>query len=494
MRMIVKKSKMTTGGPLIALIHDKDAKDLNLKSGDRVQITTKKDQIVCVIDVDKGSIIETGEILLFYETSKLINDREVEISYYPKPKSIEYIKKKLKGIELEKEEIYEITKDIVQGNLTETELTYFVSANYIHEMSMNEVVATTNAMVETGERLIFNDNFVTADKHCIGGVAGNRTTPIVVPIVACAGVRMPKTSSRSITSPSGTADTMEVMCNVDINIEKMKEIISKENGCLVWGGASQLAPADDKIIKIEHAMSLDPTGQLLASILAKKKSVSATHILIDIPWGKGAKIEEKAKALKLKKLFETLGRRLDMYIKVVLTSGVNPIGRGIGPSLEAKDILYVLSNDSRAPKDLKEKSLEMAGEILEMAGKVGKGKGIQEARKILESGQAYNRFIHILKLQGLKNADPDKIPIAKYKEVILANKTGQVLSISNDLITKAARATGAPFDKAAGIFIHKQPNELVNQDEVIFSVYAESEDKLNVALEILKDKNLYKIK
>lgn len=494
MRMIVKKSKMSTGGPLISLIHKKDAKDMNIKSGDRILIKTKKDEIVSVIDVDNGNIIEDGEILLYLETSKYISDREVEILYYPKPKSIEYIRKKLKGNELENEEILEITKDIVKGHLTESELTYFVSANYIHEMSMNEVVAMTNAMVDTGRKLAFDDNFITVDKHCIGGVAGNRTTPIVVPIVACAGIRMPKTSSRSITSPSGTADTMEVMCNVDVDIEKMQEIIAKENGCLVWGGSSDLAPADDKIIKIEHTMSLDPTGQLLSSIMAKKKSVSATHVLIDIPWGKGAKIEEKSKAQKLKKLFETVGRRLDMYVKVILSPGSNPIGRGIGPALEAKDILYVLNNDSRAPKDLKEKSLAVAGEILEMAGKVGKGKGQNEAKKILESGQAYNRFLHILKLQGFKNADPDKIPKAKYKEIILANKTGQVQSISNDLITKAARATGAPFDKEAGIYIHKQPSELVNKDEVMFTIYAQSEGKLNVAIEILKNKNLYKIK
>lgn len=493
MKLKFKKTQISTGGPLISLIHHDDALKLNIKSGDRVKISFMGKSVVSVVDIG-NSVVEPGEIMGFKEVSEQIDVEKVEVDYYHKPKSIEFIQKKLKGKELEPEEMYEIVKDIVDGKLTTTELTYFVSSTYIHEMSMNEVVSMTNAMVDTGEKLEFDGNDIILDKHCIGGVAGNRTTPIVVPIIAAAGLRIPKTSSRSITSPAGTADTMEVLCNVNVEQKTMKEIVLKENGCLVWGGSSTLAPADDKIIKIEHVMSLDPTGQLLASIMAKKKSVSATHVLIDIPWGKGAKIEEKSKANRLKKLFEQLGRRLDMYVKVVLTPGSNPIGKGIGPTLEAKDILYVLKNDQRAPRDLKEKSIMLAGQLLEMAGKVPRGKGEMEAKKILETGKAYHRFHNILKLQGFKLDDPDKIPVAKYKEVILADRSGKLLSMSNNLITTSARASGAPFDSTAGIYIHKQVGDLVNKDEVLLTVYAESEGKLNDALEVLKDKSLYKIK
>ena len=223
----------------------------------------------------------------------------------------------------------------------------------MHELDINESVSLTKAMINTGEILKLN-KYPVMDMHCIGGVAGNRTTMIIVPIVASAGLTIPKTSSRSITSPAGTADTMEVLSNVSFSIKEIKKVIRKTNACLVWGGSVNLAPADDKIIRIEHPVSLDPEGQLLASILAKKRSASATHLLIDIPIGKGSKIENRKKALHLKRLFESISKKLGIKIKVIITDGSQPVGNGIGPGLEARDVLWVLKNDSKQPLDLKD--------------------------------------------------------------------------------------------------------------------------------------------
>ena len=123
------------------------------------------------------------------------------------------------------------------------------------------------------------------DKHSIGGVPGNRTTMIIRPIVASQGIKIPKTSSRAITSPSGTADTGEVLCPVNLSKEKIKSIVNKYHGCMAWGGSFNLAPADDKIIKVEKPLSIDAEGQMLASIMAKKISVGSNHVVIDLPIG-----------------------------------------------------------------------------------------------------------------------------------------------------------------------------------------------------------------
>src|SRR5579863_5627142 len=129
-------------------------------------------------------------------------------------------------------------------------------------------------MAQAGTQLKW-DRPIVVDKHCIGGIPGNRTTMIVVPIVAALGLTFPKTSSRAITSPAGTADTMGMLADVSLSSDRIYEVIRKTGGCIVWGGALELAPADDVLIAVERPMELDTEAQMVASILAKKKTVSA---------------------------------------------------------------------------------------------------------------------------------------------------------------------------------------------------------------------------
>jgi putative thymidine phosphorylase len=412
----------------------------------------------------------------------------ITLTVESKPKSIQYIKKKLKGNKLDYNEIHTIIKDIVDNKLTNIEMTYFVASTYIHELTINETVDLTNAIINTGTVLKIN-RYPIVDKHCIGGVAGNRTTMVVVPILAAAGLIMPKTSSRSITSPAGTADTMEVLCNVSFDTKQLKKIINKTNACMVWGGAVNLAPADDKIIKVEHPVSLDPVGQLLASILAKKKSVSTTHLLIDIPVGKGAKIEHRRDAEKLKRRFEIIGKKLGFVLKVVITDGKQPIGNGIGPALEARDVLKVFLNARDAPQDLKEKSIEIAGEILELAKKVKKGYGQKLAKDLVESGMAYKKFIEIIKAQGGKEITPDKIKIGKYKHNIRAKKDGTINHINGKAISKIAKIAGAPKDQGAGIYLNVHLKYKVKKGDILYTIYSDSKEKLKYALHVTEELN-----
>jgi putative thymidine phosphorylase len=484
MRLKVKKLNLTTSGPLVAILNKKDAKALNIDSSDRITLKKikKNEQITCVVNITSKNI-KKGEIGLFEEPAnelKIPDKTHVNVSLSEKPESLQYIKLKLEGKELDEYQIDTIIRDILENKLSEIEMSFFIASTYPNKLSFNETVALTKSIINNSETLNFKDKIII-DKHCIGGIPGNRTTPIIVSIIASLGYKMPKTSSRSITSPSGTADTMEVLTKVSLPTEKIKKIVKKTNGCFVWGGAINLAAADDKLIKIRHPLSLDPKGMLLASILAKKKTVSATHILIDIPFGKNAKVT-KIEAKKLKKNFLKLGKELKLKIKVILTDGSQPIGNGIGPALEASDIISVLKG--KGPRDLREKSIYMSTEILKML-KVSKAK--KKVLEVLNNGTAYLKFREIIKAQGGLNRPI--LPLAKHFFEYKAKKEGTIKEIHNKKIAKVAKVAGAPEDKTAGIYLRVKNKEKVKKNQILFTIYAESQAKLDHAIKETKKEN-----
>jgi len=497
MKLKIKEIKIKTGGPLVAVMNYKDAEMFDLHQGDRIEVKCGRKKAIAILDISlEGGLVNKGYLGVFSEIKENINvssGKIVDINIVPKPESLSFIKKKMDGGILNKKEINAIIQDVVDNRLTEFELAFFVAGSYMRPMNERETIDLTKAMVRTGDVLNLKEKKIV-DKHCIGGVAGNRTTMIVTPIIAAAGLMMPKTSSRSITSPAGTADTVEVLCDVSFSMEKIKKILKKANGCMVWGGAMNLAPADDKIIKIEHPFDIDARSQLLASILAKKSSVGATHVLIDIPTGKGSKMENKKQADSLKHDFEKIGKKLGMNIKVIFTNGTEPIGNGIGPILEAQDVLFVLRNDPKAPLDLRKKSLKLAGIMLEMVGKAKVGQGERMATNILDTGKAYVKFIEIIKLQNGKEVIPEDLKPGKYKKDVRAWKTGKVSRIGNREISKIARIAGAPNDKGAGIYLYKKKNTYVNKGEILFTIYANNKDKLKFAVEAHKSIDCFGIK
>jgi len=490
MKFKIKDMDIATGGIKIVLMNSTDSLSMDLHPGDRVEVKKGKHSTTAIVDIGESEkAVPVGCLGVFEEVLDALKAKDndnIEVLIEEKPKSVMFIKKKMDKKELTYDEIYEIVKDITKDKLTDIEITYFVSASYTNGLSTKEIVDLTKAMIETGDRLKFKSKRVF-DKHCIGGVAGNRTTMLVVPIVAAGGIIIPKTSSRAITSPAGTADTMEVLANVTLDIKKVQTVVNKTNACMVWGGAINLAPADDKIIEVEHPLSIDAEGQLISSILAKKGSVSATDVLIDIPVGKGAKIEDKRHAIKLSHLFEKIGKQMGMRVKCVITNGSEPIGFGIGPALEAKDVLYVLLNNEKQPIDLRNKAIEMAGYIFEMAGKAKKGKGSHLANELLVSGKAYTKFCEIVKAQGGKNPDPDKIMLGKHSAEILSKKFGTIRHIDNKAISKVAKFAGAPKDKGAGVFLHKHLGEEIRTGDKLLTIYAQNKEKLKYALDTWKE-------
>jgi len=313
---------------------------------------------------------------------------------------------------------------------------------------------------------------------------------VIIPIVTAAGIAMPKTSSRAITSPAGTADTMESLANVIVEAPKLKKIVDKVGGFMTWGGGVDLAAADDKMIQARHPLSLDPQGMLLASIMAKKFSVSANRVLIDIPIGPQVKIKTRKEANNLKKRFLKLGKALGMRVKVIFTNGDEPIGRGIGPNLEAMDVMKVLQNEPDAPKELREKSLEMAGMLLEMCGKALPLRGKSLATKILDSGKAYEQMMKIIDAQGRKKT---ALRPGKFSKTIKALKSGTVSEINNSLVSHVARTAGAPKDPTAGMYMHKKLHDKVSKGEPLYTIYADSEERLSYTSEYPLNK-VYTIK
>ncbi|MEK6983170.1 MAG: AMP phosphorylase [Nanoarchaeota archaeon] len=494
MKLKVKDIDIASGGPLIVVINSDDAAKLDLHVMDRVKIKKGNKVETVVVDIAQSAkIVPRGKIGVFEEvvrSLKLKNNDGVDISIARKPLSIEFIKKKLDGEMLTKKELDQIVWDIVHNKLSAVELAYFIAACYTNVMSTEETILLTKAMVKHGDTLRFN-KYPVIDKHSIGGIPGNRTTLVIVPIIAAAGYYIPKTSSRSITSPAGTADTMEVLSGVIFPINKMKEIVLKTKGCIVWGGSLNLAPADDKIIAVERPLEIDAESQLLASIMAKKHSVSSTHILIDVPTGKDAKVKNKFEAIRLKKEFEKIGKRLKKHIKVLITDGKQPIGHGIGPALEARDVLWLLKRDPRRPLDLEKKCLMMCANIF---GMVGLKDGYKKALEILNSGKAYQKMVEIMQAQGGREIAAEDIQIGRYTHDVLATKSGRISSIDNLAVSRIARIAGAPHDKGAGIYLYKHVGDKVIRGEKVFTIYAETKRELIYASDVAKQSKVFVVK
>ncbi|MFH1222657.1 MAG: AMP phosphorylase [Candidatus Micrarchaeota archaeon] len=481
----VKNIGILTGKNIIVL-NRTEAIGHDIYEGYRTAVHKGKEEIIALVDLSE-QIVKPGEVGVYSEIAKEFNLKEgdkVEIVHMDRPDSITFIKKKLDKGTLTEEEIKVIVEEIMDNELSEIEISAWISAAYINGLSDSEVVALANCTVNSGEKLDLGKKPIV-DKHCIGGVAGNRTTMVITPIIAAAGLYIPKTSSRSITSASGTADTMEVLCNVTFSMEELRRMVLKIKGAIVWGGGMKLAPVDDKLIRIRHPLSLDPEGMLLASILGKKKAVGAEYVIVDIPVGRGVKVPFYQRGEELGKHFLRIGSSLGMKVEALITDGAEPVGSGIGPALECVDVLKVLSGEG--PEDLRHKSILMAGKLLELSGKARKDQGYKIAEELLLSGKALNKFKQIIEEQGGNpNVKISDLPIGQYTHTVKAETKGTIYHIDNHTMAKIARIAGAPRAKGAGVLLHRMRGEHIVPGDPLFTIYAESEQMLDYAIKALE--------
>lgn len=481
MLLIATPLRIEASKPIVVLSRE-DADEIGVKALERVEVSSGRSRAQAIVNVGEG-IVERGEAGIhasLFRQMGISKGQSVDVVPADAPKSLVFIRKKLQGCQLSREEMRAVVQDVVQNRLSDVEMTAFVTALHNRGLSMDEATALSMSMAETGKRLAIGRKPVF-DKHSIGGIPGDKTSMLVVPIVAAAGLTIPKTSSRAITAPAGTADRMECLAPVCHSMEEIARIVRKTSGCLVWGGAIDMAPADDAFIKIEYPLSIDPL--LLPSVMSKKKAAGASYLAIDIPTGRGAKTKTVGEAQALARQFITLGSNLGIKVSCSSTYGDQPLGHGIGPALEAREALETLIKGT-GPPDLVEKACHLAGVLLRFSG-VRDGEAY--ARRILKSGRALAKMRQIIDAQGGDpGIKPSDIPVGGRHVKIEADRPGRVWWVNNGIISSIARAAGSPRDKGAGILLHRKIGDGVSKGDVLFEIYAEKVHKLELALEVAK--------
>lgn len=481
MKLKAKFIDWSAGLP-VAMMNKKTASKMGVNT--RGRISLKKDskdapEYSTLVDIIEG-LVKEDEIAISKEMKEKMHVSKegqlVEVNLTGSPNSLKFVKNKLENKRLSKKEVEEIISDIVSNELSQPETALFISAMYVNGMTFKETTYLIDSIIKKGHTLNLK-NKIVADKHSIGGIPGNRTTPLVVAICAAEGLTMPKNSSKAITSAAGTADTVETLTDVEFSVEKLEKIVKKTGASLAWGGSVGMVPADSKIIRVEKMIQLDPRAQLLASIMSKKLAVGSNHIIIDIPYGSTAKVTKK-EAENLKKEFKKLAKHYDIEMEVVLTKADGPIGKGIGPVLEMKDILGILDPEKKGPRDLEDKAVFLAGNLLEMSDKAEKGKGEQKARETLHSGKAFKKFEEIIKSQ---NGKIEELEPGKHKKEVYAGKSGKIKNIDNELVNLVARNAGCPADKKAGICLAVEKGEEVKKNQKLFTIFAESKSRIETA-------------
>ena len=402
----------------------------------------------------------------------------IVVRHPPALASMSDMRRRIYGRRLGAGEMEAIIRDVAAGRYSDVHLAAFLTACSALPLDLDEVVYLTRAMVSAGQRLEWPARMVI-DKHSVGGLPGNRTTPIVVAILAAHGLVIPKTSSRAITSPAGTADVMETLTNVDLDLAAMRRVIERENGCLVWGAAVNLSPADDVLIRVERVLDIDTQGQLVASVLSKKIAAGSTHVVIDIPVGPTAKVRSGEEAEALSAMLVAVGQACGIEVRCVITDGAQPVGRGIGPALEARDVLAVLQGAGSAPADLRRRACLLAGAALELAGAAGAGEGLEAAQATLADGRAWSKFQRICEAQGGLREPPR----SSVTRPILAQRPGRLVAINNRTLARLAKLAGAPDTKAAGVELHVRLGAEISADEPLLTVHAEAPGELAYALD-----------
>ena len=441
----------------------------------KIEVRANGRRILATVNVvDDPAIVGCHELGLSEDAFAQLgvdNGHTVSVAQAEPPESMGALFRKIASERLTREDFGAIVRDIADHRYSKIELTAFVVACHRSELDREEVFFLTDAMVASGRRLDWHEPLVV-DTHCIGGIPGNRTTMLVVPIVAAHGMLCPKTSSRAITSPAGTADTMEVLAKVELPLEQLADIVRDYRGCLAWGGTANLSPADDVLISVERPLSIDSAGQMVASILSKKVAAGATHLVLDIPIGPTAKVRSMPDAQRLRRLFEYVARRMGLSLDVVITDGRQPVGNGVGPVLEARDVMRVLQNDPRAPDDLRQKALRLAGRLIECDPDVRGGDGYPIARDILDSGRALARMNAIIAAQGSTGFDHNHPALGALTLNVVAPASGVVAGIDNYQIARVARLAGAPKVPGAGVDLMHKLGDTVAAGDLLYRVHA----------------------
>ncbi|WP_342655181.1 phosphonate metabolism protein/1,5-bisphosphokinase (PRPP-forming) PhnN [Pseudomonas sp. F3-2] len=481
-RLRLRRVPVSTGLERVAYLpmHSAVLSAADYLGGSKVDLLVDgKSLSVQIHGLDSATLLAADEIGLSEEAFahwNVAEGAEIALRRTPSPASRQALIKKVQGHELGEAEYDMLLRDIIEGRYTDGEISAFlVSAT--RGLSDAEVIALAKVRTRFTPTLHW-DRPIVVDKHSMGGVPGSRITLLVVPIVAAHGMAMPKTSSRAITSAAGTADAMEAVARVDLTVEDVQRCVEQAGACIAWNGRLNHSVVDDVMNAITRPLGIDSNRWSVASILSKKLTAGSTHVVVDIPYGPRTKLKTQAHARELGDLFERVGAGLGLTVVAFATDGSRPIGRGIGPSLEVRDVRQVLDNDPTAPQDLRDKAVFFAGQILAWDPAVGSVEAGRElAASLLSSGAARAAFERIIDAQGRKTpALPGKMTYAVH-----ANAEGRVTELDGWRIGEIARRAGAPLDKTAGIDLSVRQGDNVTKGQVLYVIHGSNAADLESA-------------
>lgn len=469
-------------GEDFVFLHPNDATMLELLPSSLLRITSKVtgQTVTGRVMVSANFVPKQGSVgipKLFHNHFPADELVEVLPVHFEEGKGI--LTKMLHNQQLSDEEIKLFIEGITNHEVTSIQTSAFMLTQHFKSIDLKEVEVIAKAFADSGNK--FEWKGPVYDKHSIGGVPGNKVSLLIVPILAAAGLLVPKVSTKAITSASGTVDTMGLLTNVDFNPDELYEICSKTKGAIVSGERLKIAPTIDVIIEqAGYPLGIDPPSLILAGITSKKVAMGVDFLVLDVPVGKTNETKfNLSEGRAWGRTFVDLAQSLGMTAKIGLTYGSVPVGHTIGPALEAREGLSTLMDPKHAPNSLVEKSTALAGLVFEMAGMSNRGHGQSYALEILQSGKAYAKMRSIIEAQGGDpEIKPEDIPLAPHSVDITAPANGWPVEIKNKALTAVARAAGAPVHPGAGVEILTK-KESVKKGEVIMRVYAHSDSAID---------------
>lgn len=388
---------------------------------------------------------------------------------------LDIINKKANNYELTKEELETIFMGYLKDEVKDYQMSAFLMAICINDMSDSEIFALTDIFIRSGE--VLDLSFIDAikvDKHSTGGV-GDKTTLIVAPLVASCNVPIIKMSGRGLGYTGGTIDKLESIpgFKVDLTEEEIKRQ-AKEIGIVITSQTKDLAPLDKKVYALRDVTATTNSIPLIASsIMSKKIAGGADKIVIDIKVGNGALIKTEQEAERLSSLLIKIGSYYQKEVRTVISNMDRPLGHNIGNKLEVLEAIEVLKNKEKG--HLLELSIDLATKMVSMGKEISESDAKKEVIENLETGKALNKFIEFVKYQG---GDLESLTIESKVYNIKANKSGVLKDINALSIAKLSESLGAGrknkednIDYNAGVVIKKEIGDEVKEGDILANLY-----------------------
>lgn len=403
--------------------------------------------------------------------------------------TIEILRKKRNGLCLNKEEIIYMVSSFTKGKIPPYQFSAFLMTIFYKGMTTEETAALTEAMLYSGKVIDLSSiKGAKVDKHSTGGV-GDKTSLIIAPIVAAAGVNVPMISGRGLGHTGGTLDKLDSIhgFRTDMNLKEYKAVI-KKCGAILIGQTKEIAPADKAIYALRDVTAtVESIPLITASIMSKKLAEGIDSLVLDVKTGTGAFMRETKDAVALAKSLIGTAKAFDKKVVAFLTDMNQPLGQYIGNWFEIYETIKVLKGEY--VENLTELCLTLAGAMIHLGGKAAStDEGIVIANELLQNGKAFDKFVEIVKLQGgdLRYInEPDKYPKSKYSEKVYADKEGFISGINNYEIGMAALELGAgrltmedKIDPKAGIIFHVKIGQKITKKDLIAEIFTDKKNQI----------------